>query len=290
MEKLDRKDLRFLAVCLLVIAAGGGDHDGPLPPRVPRGLDRVQGQPRRSAQARRDVPRRARREARGHSLRRPVRRRRDGQDLSRARARARERRAALRPRGQDLAVADALVPLRRQGGGARRLLAARRPDRLPVGPEGGRAGSAALPRGSPRPGAAVPRVAGPPRGEPPGDRGDAGRAAEPDGLGLRGREDGREARRRHDPLRDDGLGRPGHGLPRVRPRAGGAGCGTTTGCARRTTRRARSRRPASSRRSSRCSAFSSARSSARTCRGASSRRSAASDSCCRCSRSPTTFR
>ena len=57
------------------------------------------------------------------------------------------------------------------------------------------------------------------------DRGDAGRAAEPDGLELRGREGGREARRRHDPLRDDRLGRPGHGLPRVRPRPGGLGAG-----------------------------------------------------------------
>ena len=49
MERLDRRDLRFIAVCLLVIAAGAAVTSVALPPRLPRGVDRVRGQSRRGA-------------------------------------------------------------------------------------------------------------------------------------------------------------------------------------------------------------------------------------------------
>ena len=49
MERLDRRDSRFIAVCLLVIAAGAAITSAALPARVPRGLDRVPRQPRRGA-------------------------------------------------------------------------------------------------------------------------------------------------------------------------------------------------------------------------------------------------
>ncbi len=112
-----------------------------------------------------------------------------------------------------------MVPLRRHRGRPRRLLAPRGSHRLPFGAQGGRPRGPADSRGGARAGAPVPRLARPVRGEPPVDRGHAGLAAEPDGLGLRRREGGREAGAGHDPLRHDRLGRPGHGVSRVRARA-----------------------------------------------------------------------
>ena len=215
---------------------GRGDHGVALPAGFSRGVDRVSRQSRRGPRAGREAAGGARQERRRHALRGPVLRGRDGQGLSGARAGPGEGRRLLRAPGQGLAVADAMVPLGRPGGGARLALAVGRAGRLPIGHQGGRAGGP--PRAGRGPGdrPEVPGLARRAGLGPQTHRGLSRLAPQPHRLDLRGRAQRRALRRRHPALQHDGLGRHADGLPGVRVRPGGVEPGLRAAARRRTRR------------------------------------------------------
>ena len=140
----------------------------------------------------------------GRALRGRVRRRRDGRRSISSASSVSRGPARSTGAGQGVAVADAVVPLGRPGrGAAGRGVAARGP-RSGSGrcPEGGRPGAAADRGGGPREGPRVSGVARAPRGRAVARRGDAGRAAPPLRLEVRGREEGRALRRARPSARD----------------------------------------------------------------------------------------
>ena len=205
MERLDRRDCRFIAALPARDRGGRRRHGVALPARVSRGLDRV---PRSTAREARVVaeklldergPRR-----RGRAVRGRVRRRRDAEGLSRARARARARRALY---GREAKIWHWGMRWFRSG--------VKEEERVTISPlgdligfrvraEGGRAGRApvARRRRARSPCGSWPRAACP-QAALKADRGDAGLAAQPHRLDVRRREGRRPVRRRDGPLRDD---------------------------------------------------------------------------------------